>query len=443
MNDRTPPTESRAVKVPSGRLNRLARLGTVTTGIAGRGLAHAALDLGRGRQPKLRDAVLTPGNIKRLTEELAHMRGAAMKMGQLLSMDAGELLPPELTGILARLRDNAHFMPPKQLKQVLITSWGADWAKDFAQFDPRPMAAASIGQVHRATLKDGRDLAIKIQYPGVSDSIDSDIANVGALIRWSGLLPKGFDLAPLLADAKAQLHDETDYHQEADHIRAFQAKLFNDPAFCLPTVISQWSSKNILAMTFLPGRPLEDMVDLSQDIRNQIVHDLIDLLLREVFVFGLVQSDPNFANYRFDQASGKIILLDFGATRTVAPDLAKQYRTLLKAGLDQDWPCLEQSATQIGFMTGTEHPEHRAMILHMMQSVFTALADPRAFDFGDQRFSQSLQSQGTALAKSGYVPPPVQMDVLYLQRKFGGMFLLANRLQAKVPVADILRKYIA
>ena len=443
MRKDAPHTPNRALKVPSGRLSRLARMGRMTTGIAGRSLFNAAKELGQGHRPDLRGSVLTPANIKRLTEELAHMRGAAMKMGQLLSMDTGEFLPPELSDILARLRDNAHFMPPQQLKQVLTAAWGPDWQRQFARFDPRPIAAASIGQVHKAALKDGQELAIKVQYPGVVDSIDSDIANVGALIRLSGLLPKGFDLAPILADAKMQLHEETDYVLEAGHLRAFQSKLGGDPAFSLPQVIPELSSKNTLAMTFMPGHPVEEAASLDQDTRNGIARDLIDLLLREVFVFGLVQSDPNFANYRFDPATGKIILLDFGATRAVDPELAGQYADILQSGLAHDWTALEQAARAIGLITGEEDPTHRAKILDMMQAVFLAITDAPTFDFADLTLSQDLQSQGMALAQSGYVPPPVPMDVLYLQRKFGGIFLLANRLGAAVPLAEMLHDALA
>ena len=193
-----------------------------------------------------------------MTEQLAQMRGAAMKIGQLVSMDTGDVLPPELSAIMARLRDGAHVMPPAQLKKVLGAEWPAGWLARFEQFDVHPIAAASIGQVHRARTRDGRDLAIKVQYPGVARSIDSDVANVGALIRMSGLLPKGFALAPYLEQARLQLHEETDYAAEGRHLARFGARLAGDARFVVPGEAPEWTTGTILAMDFVDRRADRD-----------------------------------------------------------------------------------------------------------------------------------------------------------------------------------------
>ena len=171
--------DKRLVAVPAGRLARLGYITTVAASVAGSMAVGGMSQLMKRQRPVIKDLLLTPQNIFRITEQLAKMRGAAMKIGQLISMDAGELLPPELGQIMARLRDNAYAMPPAQLKKVLNDQWPAKWLGHFQKFDVHPIAAASIGQVHRAQLKDGRDLAIKVQYPGVANSIDSDVANVG------------------------------------------------------------------------------------------------------------------------------------------------------------------------------------------------------------------------------------------------------------------------
>ena len=196
--------------VPSGRASRMGHFGRLAAGVAGGMLAEGARRIADGERPRMRDMLLTPGNIGKVADRLSHLRGAAMKLGQMISMDAGDFLPAELTQVLARLRDNAHHMPPQQLQQVLAAQWGKDWRTRFRRFEPRPIAAASIGQVHRATTHDGRDLAIKVQYPGVRESIDADIDNVATLLRVSGLLPRELDIAPLLGEAKRQLADETD-----------------------------------------------------------------------------------------------------------------------------------------------------------------------------------------------------------------------------------------
>ena len=212
------PDALRQRAVPSGRVARLGQFGRLAAGVGGGMLAEGARRLAAGERPRLGDLLLTPGNIGRLADRLSHLRGAAMKLGQMISMDAGDFLPPELTQVMARLRDNAHQMPPQQLQQVLAVQWGKNWRIRFRQFEPRPIAAASIGQVHRAITFDGRSLAIKVQYPGVRESIDADVDNVATLLRVSGLLPRELDVAPLLAETKRQLAHEAAYCREGAQV---------------------------------------------------------------------------------------------------------------------------------------------------------------------------------------------------------------------------------
>ncbi len=435
-------SQSRALPVPSSRVARLGRLGSMTAGVAGNMALNGMAELGRGRRPSFRNLLITPANMTRVADQLAKMRGAAMKVGQLVSMDTGEVLPPELAEIMARLRADAHFMPPGQLKKVLNDNWQENWLRSFKKFDVRPIAAASIGQVHRAQLKDGRDLAIKVQYPGVAKSIDSDVANVGALIRMSGLLSKGFELAPYLEEARQQLHDETRYQLEGQYLSEFEGLLAGDDRFALPSLQEDWTTHGILAMTFVSGVPIEDTRNLPQDERDRIAYDLIDLLLQELFSFGLMQTDPNFANYRYNPETQKIVLLDFGATRRIDKMIARQYRDLMRAGLRRDMDALGEIAHQIGFFDGETTQRHRDSILEMMRLVFEALDTDRPFDFTQTELSRRLQQQGMQLAEDGFVLPPLPIDVLFLQRKFGGIFLLASKLGAKVDLRGLLGRYL-
>ncbi|MBT8408561.1 MAG: AarF/ABC1/UbiB kinase family protein [Alphaproteobacteria bacterium] len=437
------PTISRAMKVPSGRFVRLARIGSMATGIAGNMALNAVGDISRGARPELRNLLVTPNNLRRMADELARMRGAAMKIGQLMSMDAGDVLPPELAEILARLRNDAHFMPARQLKRVLNANWGETWLREFESFDVRPIAAASIGQVRKATLRDGREVAVKVQYPGVARSIDSDVANVGALVRLSGLLPKGFELAPYLEEARRQLHEETDYLREGRHLQAFKDRLAGDGLFDVPLFHADWSTREVLTMSFMDGRPIEEAAQLSPQIRDRIAARLIDLFLRELFEFAEMQSDPNFANYRFNPATGRIVLLDFGATRRIDPDLIRLYRRLMVAGLAADREGIQAAASKIGFLSPDGKPDHQARILTMIETVFAALKAAPVYDFSDAGLFRAMQKQGMALAEAGYVPPPLPMDVLYLQRKVGGLFLLASKLRAKVPIEEMLQAALA
>ena len=415
----------------------------MTAGVVGNMAIGGAASLGRGQRPSMRELLLTPRNVGRVADELAKMRGAAMKIGQLVSMDTGDVLPPELSQIMARLRDDAHIMPPAQLKRVLNAQWPDGWLGSFAKFDVRPIAAASIGQVHRATLKDGRDLAIKVQYPGVAQSIDSDVANVGALIRLSGLLPKGFTLTPYLDEARKQLHEETDYTREGAQMMRFRDMLKDDVTFAVPDLQDDWSTPQILAMTYMNGAAIEDLADASQTVRDQVATDLISLTLRELFTFGLMQTDPNFANYRYDHTSLQIVLLDFVATRVIGAEIADLYRQLIIAGIARDAAEIRRVALDIGFIDGTTKPEHSDRILTMIDMVFAELASKPVIDFADTTLSRKMQAEGMKLAEDGFVPPPLPIDVLFLQRKFAGMFLLDARLKAVVDVRSLIAPYLA
>ena len=205
---------SKTSSVPRNRMSRFARLGGMAGGIAGGMIAEGLRQLSRGNLPSPADLVLTPANARRVAEQLASLRGAAMKLGQLLSMDSGALLPPELAQILARLRADARPMPMSQLVGALVRTWGSDWEKGFRRFSFTPLAAASIGQVHAAVTGDGRHLALKVQYPGIRESIDSDVDNVATLLRVTRLLPRELEISPLLEEAKRQLHEEADYFAE-------------------------------------------------------------------------------------------------------------------------------------------------------------------------------------------------------------------------------------
>lgn len=435
-------TPNRPLAVPTKRLTRLGQLGSMTFGVAGNMAANGVAQLGRGQRPSMRGLLLTPSNITRVADQLAKMRGAAMKIGQLMSMDTGDILPAELSQIMARLRDNAHSMPPAQLKQVLNTEWKAKWLADFAKFDVHPIAAASIGQVHRAQLKDGRDMAIKVQYPGVAQSIDSDVANVGGLMHMSGVLPKGFELAPYLEEARLQLHQETDYTREGAYLSRFSELLNDTPEFVVPSLYEDWSTEHILAMRYVCGIPIEQTAQAPQDIRDAIATRLIELTLKELFTFGVMQTDPNFANYLYDAETDRIVLLDFGATRELDPKIVDQYRRLLLAGLAQDDASLEEISGEIGFWGAETAPAHRAKITGLIQLVFQTLQAEPLVDFTKTELSRRMQAEGLALAEDGFVPPPLPIDVLLLQRKFGGVFLLAARLRASVDVIGLLNKYL-
>ena len=439
-DDDNPKKRHRAI--PSSRAARLGAFGRLAGGVASGMLGEGARRLARGERPRMRDLVLTPGNVGRLADRLSHLRGAAMKLGQMISMDAGDLLPPELAAILAQLRSQAHRMPPEQLRRVLDSEWGPDWRRRFARFNATPIAAASIGQVHRATLPDGRELAIKVQYPGVRESIDSDVDNVATLLRVSGVLPRELDLAPLLTEAKRQLHEEADYEREAAQMTRFGDWLDGHADYVVPRPLPELTTARVLAMDFIDGIPIEAMADAPQEQRDAAMRDLMALVLREMFEFGAMQTDPNFANYRFQPDTGRLVLLDFGAARDVDPATAQGYRSLLSAGLSGDRDAVHEAARAAGFLGEAAVARHRPLVDRMIDIVVTEMNRPGPFDFGDRGFVEVLREHGMEMAadRSTWHIPPV--ETLFVQRKVSGTALLAARLEARVDVRKLVRPYL-
>ena len=436
------PPDIRHRPIPRGRLSRFGHFGRLAGGMAGGMVAEGARRLAAGERPRMADLVLTPGNAKRIADRLSHLRGAAMKLGQMISMDAGDLLPPELATILATLRNQAYRMPPQQLDTVLRAAWGKDWRRQFRRFDATPIAAASIGQVHRATLPDGRVLAIKVQYPGVRESIDSDVDNVATLLRLSNLVPAALDLAPLLAAAKQQLAEEADYPREGAQMRAYCERLAGDPRYVVPELHEELTTAGVLAMAFVEGEPIETLTDAPQAIRDRAMTALIELVLRELLDFGVMQTDPNFANYRWQPDAERLVLLDFGAARAVPAATAATYRALIAAGLAHDRDRIRDIAVEAGLLGSAAVAAHRASIDRIIAAIDDTMSRPGPFDFGDRAFVPVVRGEAPTLVQDRATWHLPDIETLFVQRKVSGTALLAARLRARVDIVGLAAKAI-
>ncbi len=441
MSDHTGKDDGRAV--PSRRLSRLAGLGGMAAGIAGNVALNGAKQFASGKRPKASDLFLTPANAMKLTQQLSNMRGAAMKIGQMISMDSGDFLPKELADILARLRASAQHMPATQLAKVLKSEWGEDWLTRFEHFQSRPIAAASIGQVHRAILPDGADVAIKVQYPGVRESIDSDVKNVAALLKISGLVPASMNVKPIIEEGRSQLHQEADYIREADYLCRFGALLSAEDDFQVPHYYEALSTDKVLAMSYIESRPIEAMMDAPQEVRDRIVYLLMSLTLRELFEFKLMQTDPNFANYRYNDETEQIVLLDFGATREISDGLSAEYRQLMETCLSGNVENIMTHIAKMGLIPADISGEPRDIISDMIAMSVAPLSRDEDFDFGSNSIATDLRDRGMEIAGNRelwHVPPA---ETVFLQRKLGGMYMLATRLRARINVAQLIRDHLA
>ncbi|REL26509.1 AarF/ABC1/UbiB kinase family protein [Thalassotalea euphylliae] len=400
--------------------------------VATNAMVNGAKQLAQGESPTVKNLVLQPHNIRLLADKLAQMRGAAMKLGQLLSMDAGDLLPPELSQLLEKLRADAKPMPHKQLITVLKAQWGDNWLDNFSYFELQPFASASIGQVHLAHLETGEKLAVKVQYPGVATAIASDVDNVAALLKLSGLLPKHLQIDDLISEAKKQLLVEASYQAEASFMNRY-TKLINNDGFCLPTVVKPLSNDAILTMNFIDGMPIENLRMAPQATRNKVVEQLIALFFRELFDFKLMQTDPNFANFLYQEEAQKIVLLDFGATRAIPGHISTGYLALINAAMCEDEQQMIASAKQLGFFTKDISDDYLAQIL----AIFKLASEPLVandYDFATSNLAQRIKNQGMNIQrqKDQWHTPPV--DAIFIHRKLAGIYLLATKLAAKVNV---------
>ncbi|MCV6588284.1 MAG: AarF/ABC1/UbiB kinase family protein [Marinobacterium sp.] len=447
MNDRqklslSGPRDS--APVPAGRGSRLAKMGALAGRIAGNVLVESGRQLARGQKPVVSELLLTPANVGQVADKLATMRGAAMKVGQLLSMDAGNLLPDDLAEILARLRSDAVTMPTTQLLQVLEQNRGEDWQTPFTQFSFNPVAAASIGQVHEARTEDGRHLALKIQYPGVRQSIDSDIDNVVSLLRLTGLIPKGLDLDPLLDEARRQLRREADYLQEGmymtEYARYLQRLDWHDE-LAVPRFHADLSSEQILAMDWLDGIPLEHLAREAPRQRSHVMARLLQLFFAELYDFRYIQTDPNLANYRYQPDSQRIVLLDFGAVRAFPDTFVQQYKQAMQAAVREDRNALDEALQASGFFRQGLEVANRDVILDIFLLAAEPLRHKGVYDFGKADLAQRIQARGMSVSRdpdAWHTPPP---DVLFLHRKMGGLYMMAAKLGAKVNAAELFEPW--
>jgi predicted unusual protein kinase regulating ubiquinone biosynthesis (AarF/ABC1/UbiB family) len=436
---------SRKSRVPTTRLGRLFRLGFTAGELAVGGVTEGVRRL-TGVTPE--DAVnvfLTATNAQKLARRLAGMRGAAMKMGQVLSMEGADILPREFSDALAILRDSANTMPDSQVRRVMGREYGKGWEDRFERFDYEPIAAASIGQVHRVLTRDGRDLALKIQYPGVSKSINSDVDNMAMFMRVANILPVELDVSGIVAEAKRQLRQEADYIIEAKYLRDYRALVKDEDRFVVPRVHDDFTTRRILAMDYVSGEPLESLGEegVPQKLRDSVGALLEQLMFRELFEFRTMQTDPNFANYLYQPGKDRIVLLDFGSTITFEKAFTDRYKNISRALLEEDEGAVRHYAEQIGYLDPEDSSEHARRLLDMIRLICEPIRYDETYDFGASDVTARARDAGLEMALKSRgelkTPPP---ETVFLHRKLVGSFLLCARIQARVNVHRLISRYL-
>jgi predicted unusual protein kinase regulating ubiquinone biosynthesis (AarF/ABC1/UbiB family) len=366
-----------------------------------------------------------------------------MKIGQLVSMQGEDLLPPEFAQALAVLRSQAAPMPPQQLHGVLGREYGAGWRRRFAAFDEEPVAAASIGQVHRATTADGRELALKIQYPGVARSIASDVDNVAALLRLFNLLPIELDVAGIAGEAKRQLLQEADYLAEARFLEHFGQLVAGEPMLLVPRVHHDFTTTRIMAMDFVDAAPLVDALATAPQARRNAVGALFErLMFRELFEFRVMQTDPNFANYLYQRKSGRLVLLDFGATRHFDSGFAANYARISRAVIAGDREGVAREAVRIGYAAAGDSSERIDAVVDLCLLACEPLRHAGRYDFGASDLPARVRDLAFELGLKRRLLRPPPPETIFLHRKLVGSFLVLKRLRAQVDARSMVLPFL-
>ncbi|HEX9208589.1 MAG TPA: AarF/ABC1/UbiB kinase family protein [Steroidobacteraceae bacterium] len=437
-----PPVRKRSA-VPASRVGRMLRFGLMSGELALSAALGTARQVSAGKKPDLAAAFLTSGNADRLARRLAAMRGPAMKLGQILSLQGDEFVPEAFRNALSLLHAQGYAMPDTQLRRVLGREYGKGWQQKFARFDFEPVAAASIGQVHRARKHGGHELALKIQYPGVARSVDSDVDNLASVLGAVNFLPVKLDVAALAAEAKRQLKRETDYEAEAHGLERYRRYVADMPGVIVPRVDRGLTTRHILAMEWIEGESLEVLASeaVPQPRRNAAARLLYELLFRELFEFRFMQTDPNLANYLYLPETQQIALLDLGSVGEYPTAFVEAYRRACRGVVAGDEDVIREAVFDIGYA----HPDDPQPMIDNALDIIRLVCEPLAhrgpYDFAASRLvgrGRDL-SLKVLLGHGLRAPPP---ETMFLHRKLLGTFLICARFRASINVHALIERFI-
>lgn len=396
-----------------------------------------------------------------LTTELGQLKGSLMKAGQMLSMYGEYFFPPEVNQLLKMLQTNSRPLEYTVIRSSLEKYLSPELLSEL-DIDENCIGSASMGQVHLATIKStGEKMALKIQYPGVDLAIESDVKALKTLLNMSKILPKGIDLDPVMAEIKTMLYQELDYNTEALLTKKYYSKLHEDSDFAkryiVPKVFDRYSNKKILATEYIEGYKADHPLvqALSQKRRDQLAVNFLDLYQREIFVWNLIQTDPHLGNYKIQIDSlgnDRIVLLDFGATNEFNQNFIRAYRRMIQGSVTGDTVMLHAACRELGFIQDSDSKEYIQVFTEFcFETVepFWEYTDPRnilkKIDSDGRYHWKQTDLPGRVVKKAMQfknfdlrTPPK---DILFLDRKTGGVFIFLSVLNAHINARNVINPY--
>ena len=419
------------------RSARLAALPASALGLAATGAVRRA----RGEDPDAVRRDLRARNAARTRRTLGELKGGALKAGQLLST-VEALFPsdPEDTWreALTALQEGNRALPFAEVEPVLRTELGPDWRELFGAFEEQAVAAASLGQVHRATWQ-GRPVAVKVQYPGVREALASDVRAVSAVSRLAALVARGLALPPLVAELRTRLTEELDYEHEARAQSRFARAYDGDPEVVVPHVVR--ATARVLVMDWLDGTPLVDVArDGSQDARDRAAGLYQRFLVSGPARVGLLHTDPHPGNFRV-LPDGRLGVLDFGSTLEL-PEMPATFGRLIRALLDEDPDTVLVRLREAGFVRPGAELDVRALVDYM--SPFTVPARHEEFAFSRawlrDQFGRANDPRDPDFGVALQLTLPAQH--LFTHRVWLSMVGVLCQLEATVPVRPVLARWL-
>lgn len=432
-------TRRRPKTSPVGRLLELGSL-AVRAGVS-TATTHLATALRSAPAREARRTEELVRNAHRLVATLGELKGAAMKVGQMLSLQDA-FLPPEVAAVLRALQKETPSLPLEMVEDQLEAELG-DPLQLFATFEPEAFAAASIGQVHRAVLRDGRRVAVKVQYPGIDRIVEADLGNLRRVLKSVVALVSKVDFEPIWLELRARLREELDYLHEAERMRRMAELHADVPEIVIPRVVEEATTARILTMEYEEGLSPDEACSAAtaQPLKDRWGLVLFGLLLRGLLEHRLLHADPNLANFAFRE-DGRVVVYDFGCIKEVPVRLSRGYRDLCRAALEGRTGELPLLLKKMGMHRLDGRPLEARLVQPWVALVLELLRPSPPYRFGvdDTVASRLFDAARTALAEAGDVRFPP--DIVFVNRTVGGHFGNLGRLKAQGPWRTTLERFV-